>query len=208
LPGLTTYRVNRYANFQMLTPTLSMVPDGQPLSPDRGFSSPGLLVRTKSSGTNRDETWNQQTFPLLPQAATGLSTRINPSFSTNDIPSLNNHAAPGGPPPQRSASMVFTPGAGPSSQPPPQPTGLPALPLRVVDGASGAVVGQAPAALDGFEPRMFPGIVNRRRALSVAQGSSSDSEGLVIGRVGYSTNEADAAFDAVAEEYESDSDEE
>jgi hypothetical protein len=228
---LTKSRVNRYANLQIETPTLSTVPEGQPLSPDRpsSFGSPGLQFRTKSSGQNGAETWNQQAFPPLPQAAaaSGFSPRINPSFSANDIPSLDRAAvttgSPNGPPPRRSASMVFAPGAGPSSLPPPQPTAAAALPLRV-DG-TGAVVTQAlapVAALDGFEPRMFPGILNRRRAMSVAQGGSGDSEGQAGGRINHPEGQAggrinhpagqavevDAAFDAVEEEEDdSDSDE-
>jgi hypothetical protein len=216
---LTKSRVDRYANFQIETPTLSAVPESQPLSPDRpfGFGSPGLQFRTKSSGQNGAEAWSQQAFPPLPQAAaaaSGFSPSINPSLSANDIPSLNHAAvvtgSPNGPPPRRSASMVFSPGPGPSSQTPPQPAPAPALPLRVVDGA-GAVVAQAPAAaaLDGFEPRMFPGIVNRWRAMSVAQGGSGDSEGQTGGRTNHSAGqavEADAAFDAVEEEEEEDSD--
>jgi hypothetical protein len=195
---LTKSRVDRYANLQIETPTLSAVPGSQPLSPDRpfGFGSPGLQFRTKSSGQNGAEAWSQQAFPPLPQAAaaaSGFSPHINPSFSANDIPSLNDAAAatssPNGPPPRRSSSMVFSPGAGPSSEPPPQPA--------------------AAAALDGFEPRMFPGIVNRWRAMSVAQGGSGDSEGQTGGRTNHSAGQAtevDAAFDAVEEEEEEDSD--
>jgi hypothetical protein len=149
--------------------------------------------------------WNQQTFPLLPQPATSsASPRINPSFSANDIPSLTKAAtatAAGSPKalPQRSSSMIFTPGSGPASQPPPQPV---PVPLRMMDG------GIAQATLDGFEPRMFPGILNRRRAMSVAQGLG-EGEGQAAGRPNHASGELDnVTFDAVEEEEdEGDSDE-
>jgi AMP deaminase len=186
---------------------LSAIADGQPLSPENaaGFGSPILQIRAKPFRPDA----GHQAFPLLPQAAaaaaaSGFSPRINPSFSANDIPSLNQAAAAaaaaGSPkaagPPQRSSSMIFTPGSGPSSQPPPQPTGAP---LRAAD-----VVGQPAAALDGFEPLMFPGIVNRRRAMSVAQAGPSDGEGPQGGgRAGNVAGQAagsEAGFDAVEEE--------
>ena len=110
------------------------------------------------------------TVPMLASPSTKLpldasSARSNVSYSANDT-SAQSHTASGALP--RSSSMMFTPGTGPQSQPPPQPS-LANLPHRSESSSN--------LPLDGFEPRIFPGVVSRPRRSSVQRpGSSSMSD--------------------------------
>jgi hypothetical protein len=114
-----------------------------PDSPTASMKTNLSMLNLGDSATGSRDT---QAFTSLPNSA--QSPRINPSFSANDIVSLSNGA--GGsmnPLGLRSSSMIFMPGSGSRSQPTPQPS------------------------LDGFEPRMFPGVVSRRR-----RGGAQNSE--------------------------------
>jgi hypothetical protein len=58
------------------------------------------------------------------------------------------------------------------------------------------------ATLDGFEPRMFPGIVNRRRTMSVVQGFGDGEGQTKTNHASSQTSDLDRGFNAVEEEEE------
>jgi hypothetical protein len=82
---------------------------------------------------------------------------MTPSQSATDIATMDGKAAAL---PNRSSSMVFSLGSSGVPVAPQPPSVIPQQPQqpRPIDPSAMTV-----APLDGFEPRMFPGVVSRRR---------------------------------------------
>jgi hypothetical protein len=109
-----------------------------------------------------------QSFPMLPNSA--LPNRsLNPSVSSPDFhagarnPGMQASNQSPGLPPNRSSSMMFTPGGNAPVVPQP-PTGFP---LGRVESLGSFANGSAASSASGqkmdlSEPRMFPGIVSKR----------------------------------------------
>jgi AMP deaminase len=141
-------------------------------------------MATNPSATNPMENQIPQHFNNLPHPAMPMhpvfpaqAARMNPSFSAGDIPSLGS-ASPSSRP-MRTSSMIFTPGSGPQSMPPPQPP-----PMQSLPSPSQIMRSDSNVNLDGSEPRIFPGVVSRNRRSSVQRPSSSsysETDGVGIG---------------------------
>jgi AMP deaminase len=123
-----------------------------------GPGSPTASARTHPSTINLQDgsRLDTQPFSPLPNAAMAReSPRMNPSYSANDIASMQN-ASPAMALPPRSASMMFIHGSGPQSQ------GVP--PQLTMGGQSAMRMDTIVSTpLDGSEPKIFPGVVSRRR---------------------------------------------
>jgi hypothetical protein len=120
--------------------------------------------RTPSQSSNASQ---YQSFPMLPTSA--LPNRsVNTSMSSPDFnamarnPSANASAQSPGLPPNRSSSIMFSPGGNAPIVPQPSTS----FPLGRVE-SMGSFVNSAAASASGqkmdlSEPRMFPGIVSKR----------------------------------------------
>lgn len=176
-PILILPRTERYTGTsQSALSTTNLIPSTQAHSTfTAGPGSPTASMRTNPSAYPPDIT--NLPNPAMPtQAATfpAQLARQNPfSFSASDIPSLQQQATTNANPattperrPTRTSSLIFNP----SSVPQPSATECRA-PLQHRDSVS---------HLDGFEPRIFPGVVSgrhRRNSLAAGRpGSGSFSE--------------------------------
>lgn len=172
-PLLISPRIERYTgSSHSALSTLNLNPSASAQSTLQA-GSPTASMRTNPSAFLPDLMYLPN--PAMPtQTATfpAQLARMNPSYSANDIPSLQSAyiAAANASPekrPNRSNSLIFNPSAVP--QPSPEMLRGPVQGLQHRDSVS---------QLDGFEPRIFPGVVSgRRRRSSVARpGSGSLSE--------------------------------
>jgi len=133
------HRIEKYTSGGATEPlSSSLVNNSQLFSPPNQTvpTSPTASMKTNPSALNLGE--RIAPFPSLANSGgPSQSPRMNPTYSATDIASLSGGTA-SNPLGLRSSSMIFMPGAGSMAQPSPQPS------------------------LDGFEPRMFPGVVSRR----------------------------------------------
>jgi AMP deaminase len=114
--------------------------------------------------------------PVFPAQAARMNP-LNPSYSAGDIPALGS-ASPSFRP-ARTSSMIFSPGSGPQSMPPPQPP-----PMQSLPSPSGILRSDSNVNLDGSEPRIFPGVMSRNRRSSIQRPSSSsysETDGVGLG---------------------------
>ena len=152
-PILISPRIERYTGTtHSALSTTNLDPSASGPSNDQA-GSPTISMRTNPSALPPDFTHLPN--PAMPTQATTFPAqpaRPHPtSFSATDIPSL----APTSPmrPHHRSSSLVF------SAAPAPQPAATAALP---------PLLQRRESLVDAFEPRIFPGVVSRRRRSSVA----------------------------------------
>ncbi|KIW01050.1 AMP deaminase [Verruconis gallopava] len=129
---------------------------------------------------------SQTNFELPPSYAahTAQYSRLNPSFSTNDMTNLvqqkQTHGAM-----TKSQSMVFTPQSGPSAQVPPQPPVMSPQTFSIPQSQSRSpALGRTDSIvnMDGSEPRMFPGVVMNRHRRSSLQRPESSHDALGSGQ--------------------------
>jgi AMP deaminase len=158
--------------------------------------SPVASMHTNPSTTNLAE---QGHFSALPPSANSPAfpaqqARLNPNTSAVDTHTgaMTMPASPtrtkdeGFERPRRSSSMVFNPGTGVAPQPTTAPTSSHvSQPFPQAGSYSQAdepltltrTTSSAGLTLDGIEPRIFPGVVSRRRRSSLRSSNVGESEG-------------------------------
>lgn len=197
-PLLTSPRIERYTGNTQSALSTSNLDTSTPGQYSVLATSPTISMRTNPSAFPPDFT--SLPNPAMPtQAATfpGQMARMHPmSFSAGDIPSLLSTAATPTSPaklPNRSSSLIFHPSSvpqpgaagGSSSAASPDFRGAPQLQHR-----------ESVSHIDGFEPRIFPGVVSgRHRRSSVAARPSSaslsePSDGVAASAAGGATADA------------------
>jgi AMP deaminase len=177
--------IERYTSTSPSTLSHANLPENAAMTPRKSLhpGSPSVSMVTNPSATNPMDGQHQHQFSNLPNPAMPIQfpaqqARMNPSYSATDIASMPhrskeaNGSSASGTRSVRPSSMVFSPGAGPQSQAPPQPL---ASPQQAIKRSESSV------NLDGSEPRIFPGVVSRHRRSSV-QPFESDGVGMGWGR--------------------------
>jgi AMP deaminase len=191
--------IERYTSTSPSALSHANLPTSVPMTPRKSQQpgSPSASMVTNPSITNPMDGQHQHQFTNLPNPAMPMlpaqQARMNPSYSATDIASLshrhkeNTGSSASGTRSARASSMIFSPGAGPQSQAPPQPQAA-TSPLQPIQRTASIV------DLDGSEPKIFPGVVSRHRRSSVQQ-PDLDGVGMGWGR----KSEVDGAVEEEAD---------
>ncbi|KAF9699870.1 hypothetical protein EKO04_002152 [Ascochyta lentis] len=171
-------RYTRAANAQARDLTMSnLQPEQQaPQTPKTHHAThPGSPAQSQPSATIPNE--HDKTFSSLPPGAmSGQSfpaqqARLNPSASATDMVSMptqpTSPTAANGERPRRTSSMTISPSVVSAPQPP--------VGSQPAEQDSGLTRSSSNVNLDG-EPRIFPGVVSRRRRSSLRSGNIEDGE--------------------------------
>ncbi|KAF2874898.1 hypothetical protein BDV95DRAFT_603683 [Massariosphaeria phaeospora] len=199
-------RYTRAAQPTNLTTTnLHQPTPNQPQTPKSSQAThPGSPVPTHPSNTNlSDHGFSalppgalpaQQQPPIFPTQQARLNPSGNPPTATGSatVPTSptrhqDDHAGPGDRP-RRSSSMVLAPGSAAPPQPPGSAFGAtaqgtaqqqqqqPQTVMSPEENMSSLARTGSNTTLEGMEPRMFPGVVSRRRTSSLRSGAVEDGE--------------------------------